>query len=101
MPDSDPVAEARAALAELEALLWEHATAATPDRQFAIANELVEHSRKLTGLLATVRTLDARAIWDSERLTLATLAERIGVSTSRAHQIIGNVRPPKKEKDDD
>lgn len=101
VPDSDPVAEARAALAELEALLWRAATASTPDQKFTMANELVDRSRVLTGLLAAVKTQAAREIWDSERLTLAALADRIGVSTARAHQIIGNVRPPKKKDEDD
>ena len=105
MPHSEPVAEARAALAALDRLLSAVESAQEPAKWFDAANELVERSRALPGLLASVRTEATRALWESERMTLATLADRIGVSTARAHQIIGNIRAPKKgsvdERDDE
>jgi len=99
MPDADPLVDVRAALADLDATC-ERAIAAInarpPDEAFADVGELADlltgHLRRLTSLAAAVRTRSAGRIWDSERMTLTTLADRIGVSTTRAHQIIQSVK---------
>lgn len=89
----------------LEALdtAYERAVAAVravPDPQaaFPYANELSEKLRELSVAAAALRTETAGRIWDSERMTLGTLAERIGVSTTRAHQLIKNVKKSKGDK---
>ncbi len=99
MPDADPLVDVRAVLTDLDAAC-DRAVAAidakAPDKAFSDAGELADlltgHLRRLTSLSATVRTRSAGRIWDSERMTLTTLADRIGVSTTRAHQIIQSVK---------
>lgn len=89
---AEPGDEVRAALAELDAAC-DRAVAAIdavpdPDVAFPYAEELAEKLRKLNGVAADLRARTAKRIWDRERITLATLADKIGVSTARAHQIL-------------
>jgi DNA-directed RNA polymerase specialized sigma subunit len=74
---------------------------AETDTQAAIehAAELRELLRTLEGEVAQIRAELAHEIWTTERLTLAQLAERMGVSTGRAGQLVKAAREkPEKEK---
>jgi hypothetical protein len=99
MPDLDPVAEVEMALDALD-VAYKEAVAAVravpdPEAAFPYANELSEKLRELSIAAAALRTETAARIWDSKRMTLAALADRIGVSTTRAHQLIKGVRKNK------
>lgn len=96
MPDRDLAAEARAALEAFDTA-YERAAAAIravpdPDEAFRIANDLAERISRLKSYVAQLRTDSAGRIWDSERMTLTSLADRIGVSTTRAHQLIADIK---------
>ncbi len=68
-----------------------------PETAFPYAHELSEKLRKLSVVAAALRTETAGRVFDSERMTLETLADRIGVSTTRAHQLIRKVKKTKEE----
>jgi hypothetical protein len=98
VPD-DPQRAEQEARAAVDALDDTYLTAAEkikvvpdPDVMFAIADDLSERIQHLSVLVATLRTYAAGCIWDSKRMSLATLADRIGVSTTRAHQLITKVK---------
>ncbi|MGH3856890.1 MAG: hypothetical protein ACRDR6_26100 [Pseudonocardiaceae bacterium] len=102
MPDQDPVAEVEAALDALDAA-YDKAAASIkavpdPDVAFPYANELAERIRKLASKAAGLRTDTAGRIWDSERMSLSSLADRIGVSTTRAHQLITTIKQRRGDK---
>ncbi len=104
MSDSDPVAVVRAVLAELDAA---HARAvaaiegsADLDAAFAAVNKLAAHMRRLDAADAELRTRIVGQVWHSERLSLAALADRIGVSKSRADQLIRSVKKDREDGND-
>lgn len=61
-----------------------------PDRQraFEAATTLRDELDRLVGEAATVRARMAHRIWEAEELSLAQLADRIGVSKARADQLV-------------
>lgn len=99
MSSPDPLTEVQAACAALEAAYQRAADAIEaepPDAAFARAGELAGMlsgtQLRLSGAVAQLRARSAGRIWDSERLSLAALADRIGVSKARADQLIRSVK---------
>ena len=99
MPGPDYAADVAAMLEELNVTCERIAAAVrdTPDLDlaFQLADDLSETIAKLAVVAASLRTEAAGRIWDSKRMTLSVLADRIGVSTTRAHQLIKGVRKNK------
>lgn len=99
MADRDYAAEVEAKLEELNRMCEQVSAVVrdTPDLDlaFRLADELSETVAKLAVVSASLRTEAAGRIWDSKRMTLSSLADRIGVSTTRAHQLIKGVRKNK------
>lgn len=95
----DAVETVRAALAEVDQAHDAATTAVTaaPDLDSALAavNELAAHMRRLSDADAELRTQIIGRVWDAERLSLAALAERVGISKSRADQLIQAVKKSK------
>jgi hypothetical protein len=88
--ESDPVAAVRAALADMDTA---HDTAvaainAAPDRvaSSAAVRELVTHTKALSESDDDLQKQLAGRIWDAEKLSLAGLADRVGMSKRRAEQ---------------
>ncbi|MQA15582.1 MAG: hypothetical protein GEV09_15875 [Pseudonocardiaceae bacterium] len=96
MSESDPVAAVRSALAEMDGAyaraigVIEEST--DLDLAFAAANDLAAHMRSLDAAAGELRVRIVGQVWHSERLSLAALADRIGVSKSRADQLIRAVK---------
>ncbi|MEU4697401.1 hypothetical protein [Nonomuraea dietziae] len=59
-----------------------------PNRAYGGATQLVETIRQLNELSGDRRALTAARIFEQERMSLADLAGRIGVSKARAAQLI-------------
>jgi YesN/AraC family two-component response regulator len=72
---------------------------AIPDRQraFEYATQLANTLRDTAQRASELRTQAAARIWEAEELSLAALAERIGVSKARADQLIRAARASRKE----
>ncbi len=72
-----------------------------PEIAFAAANELTEliarAHRATAGIAAGLRSRSAGRIWEAEKLSLAALADRIGVSKARADQLIRSIKKPQGE----
>jgi hypothetical protein len=70
-----------------------------PQQAFERATELRETTDKLVGQAAELRARMAGRVWDAEKMSLASLADRIGVSKSRADQLLRIARtgPNKRE----
>jgi hypothetical protein len=99
MPDRDYAAEVEAMLEEINTMCDQVAAAVrdTPDLDlaFRLADDLSKTVAQLAVVSASLRTEAAGRIWDSKRMTLSALADRIGVGTTRAHQLIKGVRKGK------
>jgi hypothetical protein len=100
-PTPDPVEVVRAALVDVERA---HAVAvaavtSAPDLDTALAavNELAARVRKLSTADDELRTKVVQRVWNAERLTLTELADRVGVSKSRANQLIQSVKKEKEQ----
>jgi hypothetical protein len=59
-----------------------------PQRAFESATALREATDSLVGRAAELRARMAGRIWEAEQMSLAVLADRIGVSKSRADQLL-------------
>lgn len=59
-----------------------------PQQAFEQATALREIGDQLVGKAADLRARMARRIWEAEKMSLASLADRIGVSKARADQFI-------------
>jgi DNA-binding transcriptional regulator YiaG len=96
-PHDGDIADLRA---RAEALLT--AIEADPDSQAGIvaATELAALVRRIADDAATLRAKLAARIRDQEKLTLAVLAERIGVSVSRADQLVKAAKNADKQRED-
>lgn len=99
--DQDPVEVVRAALAELDRA---HATAVAavedaPDLDSALAAVNLLHTRlqELINAVTVLRTRIVGRVWDAQRLSLSDLADRVGISKSRAEQLIKKVKKAKEE----
>jgi hypothetical protein len=65
---------------------------ASLDAALAAVSELAARVRKLGDADAELRTRIVGRVWDAESLSLAALADRIGVSKARADQLIRNIK---------
>lgn len=74
---------------------------ATDDPQYAfqLATMFRDKLDELVGSAAELRAQMVERIWESEQLSLAALAKRIGVSKSRANQFIETARAAKNEEE--
>jgi hypothetical protein len=68
---------------------------------FTQATELVERLQRMTDSAAAVRAQTVGRIWSSEEMSLAGLAQRIGVSKARADQLVRASKATKPEGTDD
>jgi hypothetical protein len=91
----DDAAAARELRQVIRALVrnYDRATAAVlaladPQTRYDSASEVRELLRKMHDAFAEIRTDAAAVIRESEKLSLAGLAQRIGVSKSRADEIV-------------
>jgi 3-methyladenine DNA glycosylase/8-oxoguanine DNA glycosylase len=66
-------------------------------RAFEYATQLANTLRDTYQQASELRTQAAARIWEAEELSLAALAERIGVSKARADQLIRAARASRKE----
>jgi len=66
---------------------------------FDQATELVELLRRLTDAAAAVRAQTVGRIWATEEMSLAGLAQRIGVSKARADQLVRASKATEQRKD--
>jgi hypothetical protein len=69
--------------------------AAMPPNQaaFEAATQLTALLQDLANQAALLRADQLQRIWDAEETTLAVLADRVGISAPRAHQILKKGRP--------
>lgn len=69
----------------------------TPDPQeaFAQATRLTEELRTATNEAGNLRGRVLMRIWESEKMSLAALAQRVGVSKSRADQLVRGAQTSK------
>lgn len=70
-----------------------------PRRAFTLATEFRDKIDELVGSAAELRAQTVERVWESEQLSLAALAKRIGVSKSRADQFIQAARAAKNEEE--
>ena len=70
-----------------------------PQRAFEYATQLANALRDTAQRASELRTQAAARIWEAEELSLAALAERIGVSKARADQLIRAARASRKEQE--
>lgn len=97
-PDQKLMEAVRATIAEVERaheMAVEAIEVAEPSAALLAVNELTAAMRKLADADVVLRTQTAGRVWDAERLSLAALAERVGVSKSRAEQMIKEVKKGK------
>lgn len=94
--DSNVLAVIRSILSQLDEINTQavEAIKAAPatTQTFTAATELADHLRRLGEAGADLRSHVAGRIWSAERLSLAGLADRIGVSKARADQLIRNAK---------
>jgi hypothetical protein len=99
MVDSEHVAGARRAMRDAittiekgyaDALTAFAMVDTTEDRQaaFELANDLAKRLERLDDAAARLRKRCIHRIWKAEEMSLATLANRVGVTKSRADQFV-------------
>lgn len=59
-----------------------------PQRAFALATDLVNRLQAIYGEAGELRAQMVARIWEIEALSLAGLAKRVGISKTRADQLI-------------
>jgi hypothetical protein len=104
VPDPDPSEEVRAALDEIDRIYERVAAsiaAADHAAAFEAASEFAAKLRALGDRAAQLRLESVGRIWDTDKLSLAGLADRIGVSKSRADSLIRAVKKLHEEATDD
>lgn len=67
------------------------------DRAFRRATALGDHVQALREQLTQLRAQQAKRIYDTESLSLAVLADRVGVSRSRAAQLVSEAAKQQEE----
>ena len=72
-------------------------TMSDAQQAFEDATELADLLRDLAEAAANLRSRTVRRIWEEEQMSLAALAERIGVSKARAGQLINAAKIPKEK----
>ncbi|MBB5870590.1 DNA-binding transcriptional regulator YiaG [Allocatelliglobosispora scoriae] len=65
-----------------------------PQQGFKQATDLAELMRDLADTAAGLRAEAVRRIWQSEKMSIAELADRIGVSKARADQLLKLTKDP-------
>lgn len=102
--DSDLLTTVRAALADIDAAHGRAVAAIGVEPSLDVAltavSELASRVRKLSDADAELRTRIVGRVWDAERLSLAALADRIGVSKARADQLIRNIKKSRQQTED-
>jgi predicted DNA-binding protein (UPF0251 family) len=68
----------------------------SPEKTRAI-RDLAEELQELYGIATAIRKAEVLRIQEAEKLTLAQLASRVGISKARADQIINGKRPRRKD----
>jgi len=86
--DTTRADRADAALAELRQVLAEVAAMDGSPAKTEAIRELAEQIQELYGVASEIRKAEMLRIQDAEKLSLAKLAERVGISKARADQII-------------
>ena len=76
------------ALAILRRALDDIAAMGPSPAKTAAIRELAEELQELYGIATTIRKAEVLRIQDAEKLTLAQLADRVGISKARADQIL-------------
>lgn len=87
----DALTDLRQAYAALAALIRD---IPSPRRAYAVATELAEFAATIDAEAKVLRAEQVVRIRDAERLSLAKLADLIGVSKGRAQQIVQIAGPP-------
>jgi hypothetical protein len=64
-----------------------------------LATECAETLRQMSDDISRIRNRIITDIWESEKLSLANLAERVGISKTRADQIIRTAKAAKNDKE--
>ena len=59
-----------------------------PEARYRRSSEASEMLLKMRGVMANLRTRSVGELWEREQLSLAKLAERLGVSKARADEMI-------------
>lgn len=94
--EPDVLTVVRAALAEIKRqrqLARQAIKAATDvDRALEASKELYVEMREAADSDGNLRTETAGRVWHAHRLSLSALAERVGISKSRAEQLIKEVK---------
>lgn len=102
--EGDPLVAVRAALADIDTA-YRSAVARVDaeddlDAAHTTAKELASHMRALSDGAAELRARTVRRIWAAERLSLADLGNRIGVSKTRAGQLLRDLMTKEGESTD-
>ncbi|MET8341014.1 hypothetical protein [Streptosporangium canum] len=69
------------------------------DRAFRRATAVGEHVQTIRERLTELRASTAGRIYDTEKLSLAVLANRVGISRSRAAQLVAEAKRSTEEND--
>lgn len=99
--DASDLAAWRADLRALARMVNRIEQAATDQQRLERTAEFVRSMESLRERVYSFRDATAAAIWRAEQLSLARLAERVGVSKARADQIIREHRKTVDEGDPD
>ena len=104
MAEQERTQPEEAAAQALDALMAAYRDAAAainaipdPQRAFEYATQLASMLRDIAQRASELRTQTAARIWEAQELSLAALAERIGVSKARADQLIRAAKASRKE----
>lgn len=96
MTTEDSTQAVATALADIDRAVKAAAAAIEDDRDltraFRLATDLTEALRERTNDAANLRVLAATRTFEAERMSLSSLADRIGVSKARAAQLINSSR---------
>ena len=100
-PDDD--ADVHDALSAMQAAYDDAASAIEamldPQRAFERATALREAADQLVGEAANLRARMAERIWKTEEMSLASLANRIGISKARADQLLKTAKESRTTKE--
>jgi hypothetical protein len=97
----DPLEAVRAAIADLERahqVAVDAINSAVPAIANQAVNELIAATKRLAEADIVLRTHTAGRVWDAERLSLAALGRRFGVSKSRAGTMMEEVKKEKEKR---
>lgn len=95
----DAVGPSGVVLKAYEAAIAEIRELRDPQGALERVTELVETLRQLTIKSAEVRLEIVGRIWEAEKLSLAALAKRVGVSKSRADEMVKDWKAKREDPD--